>query len=320
MACGSLSAISTPSAAGTVELGFGPGEWVGTMNYVGSAELGGVSVFYRSAGAFQFTSDGDSTEGVWSLEAVALPEGGQPASATALGLAHGSSLVLDLELESVTARESQTGLEITLGADEIPNPGVGSIRAQSPLCGAISGTWTIPFNGYDLSGNFVANRLGVDRQRAVDWQDLQLDGIFLLEDISSGEPLDLPAIRRYLTKAEAAMNGTVREGPECDAATLRRFNTAAIALGDAMLAALSERVPELSDDELVEMVRFGYRSGAFIHYELSQPFVQQMQQRMLDAIANEDLNAMFYWLSVAIEFGYNDLARSLMDTIEEVRS
>lgn len=318
---GSLAASAvapTPAPAqGGVSLGFGEGSWVGTMSYLGTTELGGVPVLYRGAGGFELDSDGSTTDGSWLFELVALPDGAAPANATGIGPLTGETLHVVVELDRVVASEVQTGMELEFTAEELDVTDVGALLPESSGCHAISGTWSIPYPGANLEGSFIANRtLPGDAGGAPAFQDLHLEGVRILEMAAGGGDLDLDVIRAYLVKAELAMNHTWAPSDECDEDTIRRFNTAAIALADAMLGAVASRIDELSDTELVEMIRLGYRTGAFVHYELGRPFLVNLQQRMADAANGSDVEAMRYWLPIAQEFDYVAIAENLDEAIE----
>jgi hypothetical protein len=240
-------------------------------------------------------------------------------NAVAGGSAEGEGIDnVTLDLSEVTATDSLTGLSITLSGDEIPNSGAGTLTVDSTGCGALSGTWGLPFNGTVLTGSFIANR-AIDGDVGTAWQRLQQQGLDLLISIDEGGPVPVDRIRLYMADAEAVMGSTTERDSTCDEATFRRFNTAALSLGDAMVSALIARIPELSDDELLEVTRMGYRSGAFVAPDLAYPFEVALALRMTSALTEGNLTEMEYWLPVAVEFGKNELAQNLADAIEDAR-
>lgn len=298
-------------------VGFTDGRWIGSFSYLGTQELGGVPVRYRATGTFELVSDGDGTTGLWDLYLVSTIDGGV-ANATAGGSSEGDNIEeVTLELDEVTAKDALTGLEITLTAAELPDSGAGFLIADSTQCNALSGIWEIPFTPALLEGAFVANRT-VGEGAGSAWQRFQQDGLDLLTQIDDGE-VPIEAIRAYLRDAESVMGDTTERDETCDAETFSRFNTAALALGDAMVSALTSRIDDLGDDELVEVVRMGWRSGAFIDPDLAFPYEAALDLRMTAALGEEDLEAMEYWLPVARELGRDVIAQNLETAIEEAR-
>lgn len=57
----------------------------------------------------------------------------------------------------------------------------------------------------------------------------------------------------------------------------------------------------LSDDDLLEVTRMGYRSGAFVAADLAYPFEIALAFPMTAALTEGDLRTMEYWLPVALE-------------------
>ncbi len=299
-------------------VGFTDGEWVGSFSYLGSAELGGVPVRYRSTGTFGLVSSAGGTTGLWDLYVSTLIEGGVATGAAGGPLEGDDIVTATLELDSVTATDALTGMEITFTADELPEAGAGMIVADSTSCNALSGRWEIPFSGTVLEGSFVANRTVGDSAGPA-WQRFQQAGLDLLTRIDDGE-VPVNEIRAYLREAELIMGDTTERDESCDAETFFRFNTAALALGDAMVIAVGSRVGDLTDDELIEMTRMGWRSGAFLTPEAAFPYEAELDGRMVAPIAAEDLEAMLYWLPVAREFGRDSIAEALEQAIEDARA
>jgi hypothetical protein len=315
-----LSTISPTSASGRAAptVGFTDGQWVGSFSYLGTAELGGVPVRYRASGTFELVSGTGGTTGLWDVFLVTVIEG-SVTNAVAGGPAEGEGIEsVALVLDEVTATDSLTGLSVTLSGEEIPNSGAGSLTVDSTGCGALSGLWELPFNGTVLTGSFIANRSATGGF-GTQWQRLQQYGLDLLTSIDEGGPLPIETIRLYLADAEAVMGGTTERDSNCDEATFGRFNTAALSLGDAMISALIARIPELTDDELLEVTRMGYRSGAFVNEDLAYPFEIALTLRMTTALTEGDLEEMEYWLPVALEWGNDELARNLAEAIEDAR-
>jgi len=310
--------VSSPAGGQEPEsAGFAEGRWVGSFSYIGTQELGGLPVRYRAVGTFELVSGGGETTGLWDLYLLSLIEGAV-ANGIAGGPVDGDGIVqATLELDTVTATDALTGLEITMTADDLPDSGAGWLTATSTQCGALSGRWEVPLGGALLDGAFVANRT-VGGAVGTAWQRFQQDGLNLLTRIDDGEvPLD--AIRLYLTEAEQVMGDTTERDETCDRETFGRFNTAALALGDAMVGALASRLDELSDDELLEVTRMGWRSGAFLSPELALPFHTALDLRMTASLAKGDLGEMEYWLPVARELGRDVIAQNLQTAIEEAR-
>lgn len=313
----SVTTVGAGPASGQGAAGFSEGRWVGSFNYLGTTELGGVPVRYRATGTFELVSSAGGTTGLWDMFLVTVIEGAV-ANAVAGGPSEGEGIEdVTLILDTVTATDSLTGLSITMSGDEIPDSGAGRLTVDSTGCGALSGSWEIPWTGSVLEGSFVANR-AIDGDFGTAWQRLQQSGLDLLTSIDEGEvPID--AIRLYLQDAEAVMGETTERDSTCDEDTFRRFNTAALSLGDAMISALIARIDDLSDDELLEVTRMGYRSGAFVAADLAYPFETALAMRMTAALAEGELSEMEYWLPVALEFGRDALARNLANAIEEAR-
>ncbi len=306
------------SGQGAPAVGFSDGRWIGSFNYLGTTELGGVPVRYRATGTFELVSGTGGTTGLWDMFLVTVIEG-SVANAVAGGSADGEGIdSVTLDLTEVIATDSLTGLSVTLSGDEIPDSGAGRLSVDSTGCGALSGSWELPFTGTVLAGSFVANR-AIDGDFGSAWQRLQQAGLDLLISIDEGGPVPIDQIRLYLTDAEAVMGDTTERDSSCDEATFRRFNTAALSLGDAMISALIARIPELSNDELLEVTRMGYRSGAFVSADLAYPFEIALTLRMTEALTDGDLETMEYWLPVAVEFGNDELARNLAEAIEDAR-
>jgi hypothetical protein len=306
------------SGQGAPAIGFTDGRWIGSFNYLGTTELGGVPVRYRATGTFELVSSSGGTTGLWDMYLVTVIEGAV-ANAIAGGPSQGDGFEnVTLVLDTVTIKDSFTGLEIALTGDEIPDSGAGMLNVDSTACNAISGTWELPFSGTVLTGSFVANR-AIAGDFGTDWQRLQQFGLDLLTEIDEGGPVPVDMIRLYLHDAETVMGGSTERDWTCDDATFRRFNTAALSLGDAMISALIARIPDLSPDELVEVTRMGYRSGAFMVPDLAYPFEIALAMRMSEALTEGDLTKMEYWLPVAVEFGRFELARNLAEAIEDAR-
>ncbi len=205
----------------------------------------------------------------------------------------------------MTATDSLTGLTVTLTGDDIPDSGAGRLTVDSTGCGALSGSWEIPFTGTVLEGDFVANR-AIDGDFGTAWQRLQQTGLDLLTSIDEGGPVPVDAIRLYLADAEAVMGDTTRRDSTCDEGTFQRFNTAALSLGDAMISVLIARIPELSDDELLEVTRMdtdrrvrGGRPGVPVPGRIGHAHDRTTS-------TDGDVPAMEYWLPVALEFGSFD--------------
>ncbi len=310
---------ATPaSGQGVPAAGFSEGRWIGSFSYLGTSELSGLPVRYRATGTFELVSSTGGTTGLWDMYLVSVIEGAV-ANAVAGGPSEGEGIEdVTLILDNVTATDSLTGLTVTLTGDDIPDSGAGRLTVDSTGCGALSGSWEIPFTGTVLEGDFVANR-AIDGDFGTAWQRLQQTGLDLLTSIDEGGPVPVDAIRLYLADAEAVMGDTTRRDSTCDEGTFQRFNTAALSLGDAMISALIARIPELSDDELLEVTRMGYRSGAFVAPDLEYPFEIALTFRMTAALTKGDLRAMEYWLPVAVELGNWTLARNLAEAIEEAR-
>ncbi len=307
---------AAPAGSQGSAVGFSEGRWIGSFSYLGTTELGGVPVRYRGMGTFELVSSDGGTTGLWDMNLVSLIDGGV-ANAIAGGPAEGDMGSVVLELDSVTAKDALTGMEITLTAAELPESGAGFLEPDSNLCGALSGVWEIPFTGFLLEGSFIANRTA-DGTMGPAWQSLQQKGLDLLGRIDDGEvPID--EIRSYLQDAESVMGDTTTRDETCDEETYHRFNTAALALGDAMVSALASRLEDLTDDQLLEVTRMGYRSGAFLAPDLAFPYETALGMRMTTALADEDLPLMEYWLPVAREFGRDNIARNLANAIEEAR-
>jgi len=305
------------SGQGVPAAGFTEGRWIGSFNYLGTAELGGLPVRYRATGTFELVSSTGGTTGLWDMYIVSVIEGAVT-NALAGGPSEGEGIDdVTLVLDEVTITDSLTGLTVELTGDEIPGSGAGRLTVDSTGCGALSGTWEVPFTGTSLQGSFVANR-AIDGDFGTAWQRLQQTGLDLLTSLDEGAvPID--GIRGYLRDAEAVMGDTTERDSSCDSDTFWRFNTAALSLGDAMISALIARIPELSDDELLEVTRMGYRSGAFVAADLEYPFQVALAMRMTTALTDGDVPEMEYWLPVALEFGRFDLARNLADAIEDAR-
>lgn len=310
---------SAPAAGqGAPAVGFSDGRWIGSFNYLGTTELGGVPVRYRATGTFELVSSTGGTTGLWDMFLVTVIEGAV-ANAVAGGSSEGEGIEnVTLLLDTVTIKDSLTGIEIELSGDEIPDSGAGMLTVDSTGCGALSGTWQLPFTGTVLTGSFVANR-AVDGEFGTAWQRLQQTGLDLLTSIDEGGAVPIDAIRFYLQDAEAVMGDTTERDSYCDEDTFQRFNTAALSLGDAMISALIARIPELSDNELLEVTRMGYRSGAFVAADLAYPFEIALAFRMTSALTEGDLRTMEYWLPVAVEFGNEALAQNLAEAIEAAR-
>ncbi len=316
MAFAIAAMTAAPAGSQGSVVGFTDGRWIGSFSYLGVTELGGVPVQYRAIGTFELVSSDGGTTGLWDMNLVSLIDGGV-ANAIAGGPAEGDIGIVVLELDEVTAKDALTGMEITMTAAELPDSGAGMLEADSTLCGALSGIWEIPFSGFVLEGSFTANRTADGTMGPV-WQALQQKGLDLLGQIDDGEvPID--EIRSYLEDAESVMGATTTRDETCDDETFYRFNTAALALGDAMVGAIASRLDDLTDDQLLEMNRMGWRSGAFLAQDLAFPYQTALDLRMTAALADEDLVAMEYWLPVAREFGRDNIARNLANAIEEAR-
>ena len=276
-----------------------------------------MPVRYRGTGTFELVSSGGGTTGLWDMYLAAVTEGGV-ANSIAGGSAEGDGrLNVVLALDEVTASDPLTGMEITLTGEELPGSGAGGLTADSNACNALSGSWEVPFTGTVLEGSFVANRtVGGPAGSAL--QRIQQVGLDLLTSIDDGE-VPIEAIRFYLRDAESVMGDTTERDDTCDADTFHRFNTAALALGDAMIVALSSRIDELTDGELIEVARMGWRSGAFLAEELAIPYTTELDRRMTTALAANDLNDMEYWSPVARELGRDVIARNLETAIQDAR-
>jgi len=305
------------SSQSAAPVGFTDGRWVGSFSYLGTQELGGVPVRYRATGTFELVSSSGGTTGLWDMYLVSVIDGGV-ANAVAGGSAEGDGILeVALALDEVTVKDSLTGLEVTMTGAELPDSGAGRLTADSTACNALSGSWEVPFTGSVLEGSFVANRT-TGGSVGLAWQGLQQAGLDLLTQIDDGDvPID--AIRLYLHDAELVMGDTTERDDTCDAETFGRFKTAALTLGDAMISALASRIDELTDDELVEVTRMGWRSGAFLTEDLAIPYETALDLRMTAALTGGDLREMEFWLPVARELGRDAIARNLETAIEEAR-
>jgi hypothetical protein len=316
LASATVTATPASGQAGR-PVGFTDGRWFGSFNFLGTQELSGIPVRYRATGTFELVSSDDGTTGLWDMFLVSLIDGGV-ANADAGGSAEGEGIVdVALSLDEVTAKDALTGLEITLSGDEIPNSGAGTLTADSLACEALSGTWEIPFAGTVLEGSFVANR-DVGGGAGPAMQRLQQAGLDLLTSIDEGE-VPIEAIRLFLGDAESVMGDSTERDDTCDEETFARFSTAALALGTAMVSALASRLDDLSDDELIEVTRMGWRSAAFLDRDLAFPYEAALDLRMTAALREDDLEEMEYWLPVARELGRDVIAQNLENAIEEAR-
>ena len=125
---------------------------------------------------------------------------------------------MTLDVTEVIATDLLTGLSVTLSGDEIPNSGAGNLTVDSTGCGALSGSWELPFTGTVLAGSFVANRAITDGGGTA-WQRLHQQGLDLLTSVDEGGPVPIDQIRLYLADAEAVMGDTTERDSNCDETT-----------------------------------------------------------------------------------------------------
>lgn len=312
--------VPSPEGVEAQSVGFPDGEWAGSLSYVGTAGIDEFHTRLTAHGAFDIAVGPAGTDGLWNLQvsSILLEEASASAIAIATGDVLGGRTTSTLEFGSMTVRAGGILSDpITFTADDLPDPGAGSIAVTGGGCNAITGTWIIPFDGELLMGDFVAQPRSAAGSPSTSAADFHTDAVGLIDDITTGA-FDGERLLSLLAEAERIAADTTLRRSGCSAETAYLFSNAATALIDTVLAVAAVNIGLASDEVFLNLYRAGIRTGAFdFNSGLETSWKWELSSRLANAVSAGSRPEWEFWLPVAREYGYESNERALAELIED---
>ncbi len=338
--------LSVPASA-QGGLAFADGEWTGIMSFVASHEFYTISqTDARFAGEFTLTALGGEVDGTFEYEGGGVQETAFGTegwfTGTTSGIIFGGAEmpVMSIELIDQIVNTVFQGQTLTQNSQVTPamvGPMEIPVQITYASCERVEGDASQAFReGVTAAGGtptvreqtWVAVRTGAVPDAAAEFQaqinDLNLDALILLDEARSGAAIDARAWGELIDRG-AQLLAAIERAAECGGvAGTEHRSFVARWVSDLLGLVLDE--PERFDMITVaQVLSLAYESGAIGSGagsaeadELEADAIEEIEERLQDAIAADDSNALTIIAALAEQMGWRSIADRANDALRSL--